>query len=243
MKKKNGFIAISLIYSFFLIFLMTVLSIMVDYTNNRLLVNRVVSDTKNYLNNLAENDPTRLARKNYNLNEVVSYAGESWKVLKDNGSDVLLVLNRTLTSPELDNIINSLNFNLTHTGTNIKMCYNDLSDFYCYYLNNSSYRVYNWQNSIVRTIINTWFETNGELQNNLTHYALNSMTIEANGVYENSYIRIMSNTEASQVADASTWTYTYSTNSGGVSYTKNGSSNISTITEHSIRPVINVKKN
>lgn len=46
MKKKDGFIAISLIYSFFLVFLALLFSIAMDYSENRILLNDVKKETQ-----------------------------------------------------------------------------------------------------------------------------------------------------------------------------------------------------
>ncbi len=50
MKKKNGFIATSLIYSFFLVFLMILVGVMANYSNDRIQLNRLKQDTKEQLN-------------------------------------------------------------------------------------------------------------------------------------------------------------------------------------------------
>ena len=159
MRKKNGFIAISLIYSFFLVFLMTLSATLLNYAHNRVLVNSVVNETKDYLNDHAESDDTKLKRKNYNAKESVSYGGLTWLVLKDNSveNSVTLVLNRSLTSSEINTIITNLQFNMTFTNDRIKMCSIAMNDYYCYYTNASYYRQYNWQNSIIKTIVEESF--------------------------------------------------------------------------------------
>lgn len=50
MKKKNGFIATSLIYSFFLIFITLFLTIIADYLQNKVLLNTIESDIKEEIN-------------------------------------------------------------------------------------------------------------------------------------------------------------------------------------------------
>lgn len=50
MKKKNGFIATSLIYSFFLVFITLFLTIIADYLQNKVLLNTIESDIKEDLN-------------------------------------------------------------------------------------------------------------------------------------------------------------------------------------------------
>ena len=50
MKKKNGFIATSLIYSFFLVFITQFLTIIADYLQNKVLLNTIENDIKEDLN-------------------------------------------------------------------------------------------------------------------------------------------------------------------------------------------------
>ncbi len=49
MPKKNGFIAISLLYSFFLVFIILILSIMNNYSENRINTSVVMEDAKKYI--------------------------------------------------------------------------------------------------------------------------------------------------------------------------------------------------
>lgn len=51
MKKKNGFIATSLIYSFFLIFITLFLTIIADFLQNKVLLNTIENDIKEEINN------------------------------------------------------------------------------------------------------------------------------------------------------------------------------------------------
>lgn len=50
MKKRKGFIATSLIYSFFLVFIAILVSIMANYTSTRVQLNRLKQDAKEELN-------------------------------------------------------------------------------------------------------------------------------------------------------------------------------------------------
>ncbi len=54
MKNNKGFIAISLIYSFFLVFLMVLLAILTNYTQERILLNDVKKETQEYLNTIKD---------------------------------------------------------------------------------------------------------------------------------------------------------------------------------------------
>ena len=246
MKQKNGFIAISLIYSFFLVFLMTLTGILVNYAQNRILVNNVINETKDYLNNHVEVDTTKLNHRTYNSKENVLYAGLTWQVLKENSEDdsVTLVLNRNLTTTEINNILVALNFNVPHINENIRMCLTTLSDFYCYQTSLSDYKIYTWHNSIVKAIIEEWFKEQTFLQKALTRNSLIPMSISLNEDIDTSYIRIMDLAEAQLIGNSNVWTYTYAMITNGISYVKNSENgNVSTLTEHAIRPVIRVKKN
>ena len=101
MKNNKGFIAISLIYSFFLVFLMTLLSIIVDYAHNRILLNDVKKTTQEKLNGLSEFNPIRLENKAYTIGEVVSYADDKWVVIRNNSTSVILMLERSLKNSEM----------------------------------------------------------------------------------------------------------------------------------------------
>lgn len=50
MKKKNGFISISVVYAFFVVFLLVLMTIITEYANNRLLMKSVKDDIINELN-------------------------------------------------------------------------------------------------------------------------------------------------------------------------------------------------
>ncbi len=41
MKKKNGFIAISVIYSFFIVFIAVILAILAEYSYNRMIIKKI----------------------------------------------------------------------------------------------------------------------------------------------------------------------------------------------------------
>ncbi len=51
MKKKNGFIATSLIYSFFLVFITLFFTIIADYLQNKVYLNRLEEELKETINN------------------------------------------------------------------------------------------------------------------------------------------------------------------------------------------------
>lgn len=101
MKNKKGFIAISLIYSFFLVFLMVMISILAKYVNNRILVNALKNDIKSDMKKEGSFLTITLTNKTYGVGETVNYAGEYWQVIQDDGDSVRLVLNRALKRSEI----------------------------------------------------------------------------------------------------------------------------------------------
>ena len=68
--KKNGFIATSLIYSFFLIFITLFLGIIADYLQNRVLLNKTESSIKLNLNK-------KISIKDVNVGDLVGFSGTS----------------------------------------------------------------------------------------------------------------------------------------------------------------------
>ena len=101
MKNKKGFIATSMIYSFFLVFLMLMVTILANSINNRILVGRIKEDIRSEIDAEASFAVDVLPSKNYAVSEVVRFAGEDWNVITDKGSTVVLVLNRALNKQEI----------------------------------------------------------------------------------------------------------------------------------------------
>ncbi len=188
MKKKDGFIAISLIYSFFLVFLALLLSIAMDYSQNRILLNDVKKETQVYLDTLGEFNPIFIDNRDYTIGEEISYAYETWKVLENSNESVKVILNRILTLDEIDRafsqIVDSknnlsdlekqfyydvLDSSILFAGS-IQMCLNFDSTIsssrtsYCGYGNNTNYRFYNYGNSVVQDVLNAWYNENSTLK-------------------------------------------------------------------------------
>ena len=97
---KKGFFAISLIYSFFIVFLALMAAMLAQSVRSRVLVGRVKEDIRSdldssrglYVNGLSEG---------YMVGDTVFLAGEEWRVLSDNTTSYALILNRALTKTEL----------------------------------------------------------------------------------------------------------------------------------------------
>lgn len=190
MKKKDGFIAISLIYSFFLVFLALLLSIAMDYSQNRILLNDVKKETQEYLDGLAEFNPIFIENRLYNVGEEITYAYETWQVLENTEETIKVILNRILTldeierafsqilrakenSSELEWLYNKILESSTYFDGRIQMCLNfsdeegeisSIQTSYCGYGSNLNYRFYNYGNSIVQDVLNAWYSDNSTLK-------------------------------------------------------------------------------
>ena len=78
MKKKNGFISTSIIYSFFLVFVTLFLALILNYMHNQLLLNKINDAAKNDINKIKN---ARIS--NLNIGDYVLFE------LKDDHSDVI----------------------------------------------------------------------------------------------------------------------------------------------------------
>ena len=77
MNKKKGFIATSVIYAFFLMFLIMMVIILAQSVNNRILVNAIKDDVRD---SMEENDSfvnVILENRTYTTGEIVTYASET----------------------------------------------------------------------------------------------------------------------------------------------------------------------
>lgn len=170
MKKKNGFIAISLIYSFFLVFLMIMLANAMKNAQTRQLLKVLKDDIKSELNE-REFIITSLENRSFQIGENIDLVGDSWEVIKDNGNSVTLILKRSLNAEEITNALNVDATDKKYFGTcnntscQVRMCMNQYSDNFCYATTNVENALYyNWDNSIAKKIVNHWFENNNNLQ-------------------------------------------------------------------------------
>lgn len=244
MKKNNkGFIAISLIYSFFLVFLVTLLMILANYAHNRVLLSSVKKETQQYLNGLAEFNPVSLENKTYSPNEEVNLAGNTWKVLEDLGNSVKIILSRNLTELEISTALNSKGIGGAYSGNTILMCLNSYNPLYCNYSSSSTFNEYRWNISLVKIVTDYWLEDSAVLQKAIDTGNLIRQNFSDGRVTYNDYIRIPLASEYSLINDANIWYLSFSYRSNGVSYITNSSANIAAHTSYlGIRPVLVIKK-
>ena len=160
MKNKKGFIATSMIYSFFLVFLMLMVTILANSINNRILVGKIKEDIRSEIDAEASFAVDYLPSKNYAVSEVVRFAGENWNVITDKGSSVVLVLNRALNKQEIVSAIreegnNRIYGTCNDTDCQVRACFNasttqTAGEQYCWYYSGSSYRIPAWSPTSTR---------------------------------------------------------------------------------------------
>lgn len=107
-KKNGGFIATSLIYSFFLVFALLMAAILATASENRILVNAIKKDIYDNLEAKSAYLVSTLANKTYSVGENISFAREDWLVVKDNGTTVTLIMNRGLNLQELTKTVGKM---------------------------------------------------------------------------------------------------------------------------------------
>lgn len=267
MKKKNGFIAISLIYSFFLIFLMVMLASATKNTQTRQLLRTFKNDLQSQLNQ-EEFVKTTIERKTYRVDEEINFVNDTWQVIQNKTDTVVLILKRSLNKEEITKALEVTENNTTYfqnscnnTSCNVKMCMNRYDHFNCYYESSSSYTYYSWETSIAKTIVERWFEQNLNLQK-ACRLQYNEQKKEqlcskdtlirmrfSDGIKDNlGYIRLATKGEASGnyswiTTNPNSWTLTSQSRSSGISNVYSLNSTKSTHNNvQSIRPVIEVKK-
>lgn len=245
MKKKNnkGFIAISLIYSFFLVFLMTLLTIVSNYAYNRILLNGVKKTTQEKLNSLSEFNPIRLDNKTYTKDETVLYANENWKVIADLESEVILVLERSLTNEELKNGLGIEYHDEVIKEDTTNMCFNGYDPYYCFFKENEvgGYNLYSWEDSFAKKIVEQWLDENALLQKAKVRGSLKEMTFTDETTREyTSFIRIP---VAGEYENEAIWTLTSAGNTENQSLIYvNDTAELAHTTYKEIKPVIMVEK-
>lgn len=224
MKNKKGFIATSLIYSFFLVFLVLMVTILANSVNNRILVGRIKEDIRADIDSEVSFVVDELESRTYTAGEVIRFAGEDWNVVSDKGSTVVLVLNRSLTKQEIVTSIgqegNTQIYGTCNTddACQVRACYNATTtstggEQYCWYYSSSSFRIPAWNptaseissnygQTIVSAVTRAWFETHQSLQRVLNKGKLVLMNINDGTLNTTGYVRLPSTAD---VSSASSW--------------------------------------
>ena len=224
MRKKNGFIATSLIYSFFLVFGLLMAAILAKSVENRILVRAIQEDIRNEMNEQSGFVVDSLEDRTYTVNELVNFANETWRVVEDKGPNVLLILNRSLTQTEIVMGLNRESSNSEFYGTcnttscMVRACRNYYAgqEFcYLYSGNTNLYRRPAWRptasqveadtigygRTIVSTVLDYWFTYHQGLQRVLSKNKLQAFTF-SDGFFnypqsgqENIYVRTLLSSE------------------------------------------------
>lgn len=203
-KKNDGFIATSLIYSFFLVFALLMAAILATASENRILVNAIKKDIYENLEAKSAYLISSLEDRVYTVGESVSFAREDWLVVKDNNSTVTLILNRGLTLQELTNSVGKMGTTKTEfygecssTKCLVRTCRSVTSSStfgqeYCYFYNNNIYRMpsflptiaeinnQNYGQTITSKALLDWFSNHTGLQTVLKKEKLVAQTFTTN---------------------------------------------------------------
>ncbi len=269
MKQKNGFIAVSMIYSFFLVFLMIVLASSAKNAQTRQLLRTIKEDVKEELNQKEFIVIHLPKEEEYQISQEIDFVGDIWQVVENKTDSVVLVLKRELNTKEILESLEAEMDNETFFGEMcnesfcyVKMCTSKFSSKFCYYENQSNYLNYQWNNSIIKYVLERWLEKNVNLQKICRGQynqemekricqkdTLMEMTFSDGISSQKGYIRIPTNEE---IQNAPTW---LSNNLNAWTLTKekviNGKNYIYSFTNSviadeismGIRPVIEVRKN
>ena len=264
MNKKKGFIATSVIYAFFLMFLMMMVIILARSVNNRILVDAVKDDVRDAMEEQDSFINLILEDKAYTVGEIVSYAGETWQVLQNKTDSAVLILNRGLTQTEIETYIRAYAGDTIYFGTcagencQVRYCITeDRGGEYCY-LNGSAYRMPMWSPTVdeIQTqnygqtlpsiSTNGWFQNHQHLQRAITEGKLIEMTFNDGFKNTTSYVRLPLSTEVSGNTTFASTTPFHTVNSASanqINLYNNGTVSASaTTTPAYVRPVIEVIK-
>lgn len=203
-KKNGGFIATSLIYSFFLVFALLMAAILATASENRILVNAIKKDIYDNLEEKSAYLVSSLANKTYSVGEKISFAREDWLVVKDNGTTVTLIMNRGLNLQELTKTVGKMGSTKTEfygecssTKCLVRTCQNvtlnsTFGQEYCYFYNNNIYRMpsflpttteinnQNYGQTIPSKALLDWFSSHTGLQTVLKKEKLVAQTFTTN---------------------------------------------------------------
>ena len=175
---RKGFIATSIIYAFFLMFLMMMVIILAKSVNNRILVDAVKDDVRDAMDEQDSFVNIVLEDKTYTVGEIVTYAGETWQVLQNKTDSAVLMLNRGLTQTEIETYIRAYANDTVYFGTctnnncQVRYCITENKEGeYCYYVNNTTNRIPMWNPTV------------DEIQNQ--NYGRTLPSISTNGWFQN----------------------------------------------------------
>lgn len=196
MMKKNGFISISIIYSFFVVFMLLLLLIMQTYVNNRFNFNiykndirKKITDTynpyqnsglfKDYISSLVSTTSSQTGWKVVNENGIryqgktpdnyVNFNGEKWRIVGIFDNDTHGISGNLVKIVRNDPLTSSMAF----TSSNVKWPSNSLAT----YLNGT---YYNSLSDTSRNLIQSVYWKNGTSSKYATTTLANQYTAERN---------------------------------------------------------------
>lgn len=250
MKEKKGFIATSIIYSFFLVFLMLMTVILVRSANNRILLGTITDDIKSELNSDVGFIIETIEAKNYAFNEAITFANETWYVLQNKTDSVVVVLSRSLTQGELINALGKnrtskeyMDENCNETTCMIKACkgpetFSGQEFCYLYKENQAGYNLHTWPSwspdlvtqvqtgkygkTIVSEAVNVWFSMHQGLIRAMDKDKLVNMTFSDGFQNATGYVRIPLSSEVSGISGPVPFHLVDSVNNGLTEISKNG---------------------
>lgn len=187
-KKGNGFAATGILYTILLIFLLLMTTLLVTLASRSRVLDKLKKDAleDEYSSYLG------IVSGNYEIGDTVSYLGYNWKVMKDNGSSVQLIMNDYLSADELkENLPSDVNSsNVDSSG--IPMCLKVVSSKYCYSIDyaNHTGTTYTYKQSIVKPTIENWINKKMSENSLVTKNELVGMSFNDGVENITSYVRI-----------------------------------------------------
>ncbi len=265
MMQKKGFIATSLIYSFFLVFLILMSTILARAANNRILLNAIKGDIREELDNQKGFVVDTIENKQYQPKEKIEFASETWQVLQNKSNSVVVVLSRVLSQSEIVNAIGSERMSTEYLGTcnesscQVRACREaSAGQEFCYLYsgNNLLYLKPNWNptsaevntgfgKTIVSAVTTEWFKHHAGLINVMKKNQLIQMSFSDGFKNHTSYVRLPLSGEVSNITDTNPYHLVDNPSSDGKKVRIfQGSSTILVPSNRAafIRPVIEIKK-
>ena len=261
MNKKKGFIATSVIYAFFLMFLMMMVIILAQSVNNRILVNAIKSDVRDSMEESDSFVNVVLENRTYRIGEVVTYASETWQVLQNKSSSVVLMLNRGLSQTEIETYIRAYAGDTIYFGyctaenCQVRYCITeDLGGEYCHTSGRrpmwnptvAEIQDQNYGQTLPSVSTRGWFSAHQYLQRAQSAGKLVQMTFSDGFKNNTSYVRLPLSTEVSGNSKFATVTPFHIVNAASANriylYNNGTVSTTALTTTAYVRPVIEVLK-
>lgn len=210
---------------------------------------------------------SRVPSKQYSVGSKLKYAKKNWIVMKDNEDSILVILEDVLTSSEIINALGQdLSSNDIFIYTNdkrwVRHCMSSPNHYqveeshYCYYDNDlmENNQSYNWDRSIVKTIVDNWLDQTLIIANLDKENELQEMNFSDGLGEKTGYIRIPTKQDIEEdleglfkKANIEYWTLTWNKNTEHYSYVWGVVTDEKLFEDKShflagVRPIIEIKK-